>query len=862
MTERQPSSTSLAVYDDSLGKMLDELSLALKWQASYLAMAVSVSDFVREDSRAGIENFALDHGHHVVQIHLDEIEGSNVGYWLDKLGLSDHSVFFVDGFDRINNPIDVLRVLDHYYYLFIQRNIRIVFWFSYEDLRLAILHAPVFVSRRNLLVELENEPSSEVVLQKALEFTWQGVGDYTVRYDEMDKKISYRESVLVNLPDGSESTSMRANLLLSLGLLNWRRGNYQKAEELLEDAMEIAAHLQNNWFEAECYNALALLKSSLGRNDEAIDAYKHAIKLAPNEIFAWNNLGNLCLKINRNDEAMIAFQKAVEHNPEDAVAWNGLGDVYYRSGYIDDAIGAYRNSIKYSPILHHPWNGLGNIYASTGRFDDAEKAFRKTIQLNRNFIAAWISLAHLYEKGDRFRDAIRVYQQALSVNPRNASIWNDFGNTCLKLGKADDAVTAFTKAIDLNRGFGWAYSNLGIAYAQRGEVRESISFHQRSIDLLSDDSEKAIVWNRLAEVYRILDEYDNAVHAYRVADSLNNKPDFGKPGPVDIAIDVEPGEKRAMGGESTLREDRGDDRSEILMENENYSQDSSSNKNTGGESMGITMPLLSRIFGGKTTAAENDPSHVSTGFEIASDWNEKGNDLFRKGAYEDAEAAFERAIRQDKSFGWAYSNLGLTHLMQERYGEAMILFQKSIELLSEKKDQSVVWNHLGNLYRLLNDYENAVVAYQTADDLDSDSVGIGDGVDDVYSAPGSTTGLAWDELGDQFFEMSAFGEAGKCYEKAIEIEPANGFFYSNRALCLTYMGNYQEAIPLYEKSISLLKENNEKALVWNRLGNIYRKLDEYDKAMEAYQNAVKLNGDQADLVTRARFSLLSNCYVE
>jgi cytochrome c-type biogenesis protein CcmH/NrfG len=60
----------------------------------------------------------------------------------------------------------------------------------------------------------------------------------------------------------------------------------------------------------------------------------------------------------------------------------------------------------------------------------------------------------------------------------------------------------------------------------------------------------------------------------------------------------------------------------------------------------------------------------------------------------------------------------------------------------------------------------------------------------------------------------------------------------------------------------LIREDEVKAVVWNRLGNVHRKNNEYDKAMAAYRNALKFNSEQADLVTRARFSLLGNCYVE
>ncbi len=64
-----------------------------------------------------------------------------------------------------------------------------------------------------------------------------------------------------------------------------------------------------------------------------------------------------------------------------------------------------------------------------------------------------------------------------------------------------------------------------------------------------------------------------------------------------------------------------------------------------------------------------------------------------------------------------------------------------------------------------------------------------------------------------------------------------------------------------KKSIDLLEDDKEKATVWNHLGNVYRKLNDYDNAIKAYQKAVVLADEGVDLLTRTRFSLLSNLTV-
>ena len=113
-----------------------------------------------------------------------------------------------------------------------------------------------------------------------------------------------------------------------------------------------------------------------------------------------------------------------------------------------------------------------------------------------------------------------------------------------------------------------------------------------------------------------------------------------------------------------------------------------------------------------------------------------------------------------------------------------------------------------------------------------------------------------------FFKACSHREASDCYRKVVEMEPLNGMAHRNLAMSLTYQSRFAEAIPYYLRSTELLQDDKKKADNWNQLGNVYRRLNDYDKAIAAYRNAVQLNHEQDTLLTRARFSLLGNCYVD
>jgi tetratricopeptide (TPR) repeat protein len=112
-------------------------------------------------------------------------------------------------------------------------------------------------------------------------------------------------------------------------------------------------------------------------------------------------------------------------------------------------------------------------------------------------------------------------KNTVDVDTENAHVWNELGNVYFNAGSYDDAIAAYSKAIELDEQFAWPYTNLALSYAQKGNLNDAILLYQRSIELFSNEREKAVTWNRLGNVYRRLDDYENAIAAYQRADELD-----------------------------------------------------------------------------------------------------------------------------------------------------------------------------------------------------------------------------------------------------------------------------------------------------------------------------------------------------
>ena len=80
--------------------------------------------------------------------------------------------------------------------------------------------------------------------------------------------------------------------------------------------------------------------------------------------------------------------------------------------------------------------------------------------------------------------------------------------------------------------------------------------------------------------------------------------------------------------------------------------------------------------------------------------------------YNNAIEAYKKAIEMDPKNGQPYSNLGFIYYRLGKYDFAVLLYKKSIDLLSTPKDKAISWNMLGDAYRRLGDYGNALAAYK------------------------------------------------------------------------------------------------------------------------------------------------------
>jgi tetratricopeptide (TPR) repeat protein len=853
--------TNLEPFDDRIDILFRELELATKWQRPSVLFAVYSSEYVRADADIALENRLHSLGQSAYHIKIKNQEGADVCLQISELAGLDNVVFFVEGLRWGANQAacNAYLMLNNRREFFIENKIRVVLWLTEKEAMDLAHFAPDYWCFRHRVIEFVDSPNPNQDSPDILESAWQWTGDLADSDNDLDEKIALRTALLTDLPAGNESTSARAHLLLTLGILHWRRGDHEKATHFVNTALDLAARLENDTFEALCFNALALVQTDLGRTEEAIQAYQNAINLAPEQIYPWNNLGHLHKKLGRHAEALEAFQKAIEHNATDAVSWNGLGDLYHETGRNDDAIYAYLKAIEFSPDFAPSWSGLGNSRLDEGQVDEALSAHLKAIEIDRRAVKSWLGVGNICKLRDDEDKAVKAYRAALELDPRNKQAWNELGNLFYKKGAYDDAMLSYQKSIEFNETCSQTYNNQAAIYIQKGLHKAAIPLLLRGLELSDKTADTASLWNHLGDTYRRLDDYENAMAAYRKADMLGPRTELPanvqppatdepqsmpieNPEQSELQLEFEPAREVPMPAEAPTPD------LAAIPSVPIFAEDADNNSARPDHEFLDWLDGLASVL---PVEQETDQGEAEeTGLDENEDDYELGSGYLATPASEQALPdalgyEYSQELSTNKPENEAFPGLPFGELASDESGLPMgyALPSEESELFPANDDQGIPIQ------------AGATISDEIA------PLGTLDNPEDNNENQGSIdekNAQIWNELGNIYYNTGAFDEAMHAFEMAIQLDPSNGWSYNNLASIHFHQKRYAEAIPLYQDALQLLDNQKDKALLWNRVGDTYRRMDQPDQASAAYRKAIELNPENVSLLTRARFSLLGN----
>ncbi len=156
----------------------------------------------------------------------------------------------------------------------------------------------------------------------------------------------------------------------------------------------------------------------------------------------------------------------------------------------------------------------------------------------------------------------------------------------------------------------------------------------------------------------------------------------------------------------------------------------------------------------------------------AQQYYEYGIEHIKKGGFDEAIAAWEKALELDPKMPVAYEKLGKAYYTQGKFDKAGQIYRRELEL---KPDDPMIYFSLGVVYRMNEQFEDAVKMQMKALSLNP------------------VLAIAYNELGLTYCKQRKLDDAIASHKKALELDPKLGTAHNYLGVVYLLKGMSAEA---------------------------------------------------------------------
>jgi Flp pilus assembly protein TadD len=171
-----------------------------------------------------------------------------------------------------------------------------------------------------------------------------------------------------------------------------------------------------------------------GQYEEAAECYRAALRWAPDDFDALNNLGAALADLGRLGEAVACYEQAIRIKPGLPEAHYNLGNLFRLAGHPERAVECYARALRLRPEFAEGHNNLGIVLRRLGRFSEAMTSLRRALVLRPGYPAAEVNLGLTLADTGRFAEALAHYEEVLAREPANADAHHNRALAWLTLG--------------------------------------------------------------------------------------------------------------------------------------------------------------------------------------------------------------------------------------------------------------------------------------------------------------------------------------------------------------------------------------------------------------------------------------------
>jgi len=341
---------------------------------------------------------------------------------------------------------------------------------------------------------------------------------YTVKHQPEKAEKQFKAAQDID-PDSEE-------VILNLTRLYAESGDIAHAAKIIED-VPVADRSPKMEF------ALGAAYDQLKKSKDAIDAYKRATDLDPDDVRTMGALAQALLNDNQLDESLKEYKLLADADPEDASTVVHISEIERRQGKYEDALTTIRKALKKDPDSLEAGYNEGLLLDVLGRYDESAKVYEHMVELTSHANGAYTAeeksnrgiflerLGSVYHEQNKVEAAIGAYQKMIDLGG-DTSLRGYQGqvDTYRDAKMFDKALAVARKAADANPKNTDLKLMLAGQLVDMGKEDEGFALAKGMLDNSGKDRE---VWLSLGQMYTRVHRWKEAEDALNKATGLTTK---------------------------------------------------------------------------------------------------------------------------------------------------------------------------------------------------------------------------------------------------------------------------------------------------------------------------------------------------
>ena len=267
---------------------------------------------------------------------------------------------------------------------------------------------------------------------------YERLGKQAQQQGDFEAAVSYFRKAIQLVPGGFGGHLLLGDVLLENGKLDAAIEEYRTAVRLHPDF-------------AGTHFSLAEALKAKGDLADAIVEYQISVRLDPE--FgggpAQNQYGIALHESGRIEEAIPAFRTAVRLRPDEGNVHHNLGKALAKKGAFDDAIVEYRTALRLKPDSAMAHNDLGVTLRLTSDLEASMKEFRHAIDLKPDEPWYHYNLGYALFEIQDYKSAAAELREAIRLKLGDAKVHYYLANALEALGQKAEAIGEFREFLKL-----------------------------------------------------------------------------------------------------------------------------------------------------------------------------------------------------------------------------------------------------------------------------------------------------------------------------------------------------------------------------------------------------------------------------